>query len=99
MRPIYHLENDFPLILTELLLNILQWHEFPQVKSPSDKEMEQAVNVWRNLDQEFHDDQLKLCELYAGFPNEMTIMEMGLLCRGRFDTHQPASHLSLSHAR
>ena len=82
MESIYHLENDFPLILIELLLNILQWHELPQVKSPTDEEKKRAVNVWCNLDQGFHDDQLNLCEFYAGFPNEMTILEVGLLCRG-----------------
>ena len=82
MRSIYHLENDFPLILTELLLNILQWHEFAEEEAPSDEEKEQAVNVWRNLDREFHDEQLNLCEFYAGFPNEMKTLNVGLLCRG-----------------
>ena len=54
MQDIYQLDHELPLILIELLLNILQWHELPQVKSPSDEEKDQAVNVWRNLDREFH---------------------------------------------
>ena len=82
MQAIYHLENEFPLILIEILLNTLQWHEFPQMASPNDEERKQAINVWRNLDQEFHDDQLNLCEFYAGFPNEMRDLDIGLLCRG-----------------
>ena len=71
MQAIYHLENEFPIILVELLLNTLQWHEFPLMESPNEEERKQAINVWRHLDQEFHDDQLNLCEFYAGFPNEM----------------------------
>ena len=90
MQTIYSLEGDLPLILAEIILNILQQDDLPVIRSPDEEEKAQAYNVWSNLDAEFHDDQLNLCEFYAGFPNDMMTLDVGLLCRG---------HLSWKEAR
>ena len=83
-------EAPLPLILSEILFNTLQWPDFPQVLAPTEEEKSQAVGVWRNLEADFHDDQLNLCEYYAHFMDDMRQLDIGLLCRG---------HLSLKEAR
>ena len=82
METFFRLDGTFPLILAEIILNTLQWHKFPEVPEPTDDEMSQAVCVWRNLEADFHDDQLNLCSYYEGFDDCMRQMDIGLMCRG-----------------
>ena len=71
MNTFFRLDGTLPLILAEIVLNTLQWHKFPEVLEPTDDEFSNAVCVWRNLEQDFHDDQLNLCDYYAGFHDGM----------------------------
>ena len=90
MNTFFRLDGALPLILAEIVLNTLQWHKFPEVLEPTDDEFSQAVCVWRNLEQDFHNDQLNLCDYYAGFHDGMGQLDIGLMCRG---------HLSVKEAR
>ena len=90
METFFPLDGTLPLILAEIVLNTLQWHKFPEVVEPTEDEKAQAVCVWRNLEMDFHDDQLNPCSYYEGFDDCMRQMDIGLLCRG---------HLSVKEAR